>query len=195
MYPDDLLNLVDRDLGLMAAKLKARGGLAQDAPIQVSGIFHVKHFDVDGTLLDEFDVHNAPVTVGLNYLLDGGFRNQSIITTWYCGLIDNAAFTAVAAADTMSSHTGWAELQAYSQGNRVTWSPATASAGVIQNSSAMTFTINADNSVRGIFITSDNTKGGTSGTLWSTAVEASGRAVTNGQTFQVVYQLTLTPVS
>ena len=48
---------------------------------------------VGGSLLDRWRFHNDIATVGANSLLDVYFRNQSQITAWYAGLIDNASFS------------------------------------------------------------------------------------------------------
>lgn len=138
---------------------------------------------------------NGAVTVGLNSVLDVSFRNQTQITAWYMGLIDNSGFSALSAADTMSSHAGWTELTTYTNATRPAWSPGAASGGSITISSAISFTTNADSDIRGIFISSVNTKPSTTGTLWATAIEASGRSISNGSTYQVFYTVTLTPVS
>ncbi|HUR53503.1 MAG TPA: hypothetical protein VMZ71_05210, partial [Gemmataceae bacterium] len=81
-------------------------------------------------------------------------------------------------------------------GVRQTWTPAAASGGVVVNSTVVTFTNGgATGSIQGMFLASNSTKGGTTGTLYSTAVEASPRSLAAGATFQVYYQVTLTPVS
>lgn len=140
-------------------------------------------------------INNGATTSGLNYLLNTGFRNQSQITTWYAGVIAAAGFSGVSVNDTMGSHTGWAEFVGYSESVRQTWSPGTAAAGVVVNSAAMAFTVNANSNAQGIFIASVSTKSDGTGTLWSTAVEASPFSLTSGVVFNAIYQITLTPVS
>lgn len=176
--------------------------------VACSGVFGCKLYDpvfarrgdrrrvVGRRLADEWAVRNAAVTVGLNYLLDAGFRNQTVITAWYIGLIDNSGFTALSSSDTMSSHAGWSEFTGFSNVTRPAWTIANAAAsGSLASSSATSFTINANGTVRGMFLTSDSTISGTTGTLWATATESSGRAVTNGQSLEVFYTNTFTPVS
>lgn len=166
-----------------------------NAKFEVAGMFFCRLLDPDGSVVDEWRVPNGAVTVGLNYLLDAGFRAQSQLGSWYIGLINDSSFTGLSASDTMSSHSGWVEATGYSNATREQWSPGAASGGVLINASAISFTINATFNVKGMFLTSNSTKSGTTGTLWATAVETSARSVTSGQTFQVYYQLTLTPVS
>lgn len=176
--------------------------------VAVSGVFQCRLLDpvfarrgsrrrvVGHTLRDEWAYHNAATTAGLNYLLDAAFRAQTAVTTWYIGLIDNAGFTALAAADTMSSHAGWAEFTSYSETTRQAWTIANAAAsGSLTSSATTTFTISADGTLRGLFLASSGTKSGTTGTLWATATEANTRDVTNGQSLEVLYTNTFTPVS
>lgn len=74
-------------------------------------------------------------------------------------------------ANTAASHAGWTELTAYSEANRQALTLGTAAAGQIDNTAAKaTFTCNANGTVAGaLFIISNNTKGGTTGTLFSVA--------------------------
>jgi hypothetical protein len=111
--------------------------------------------------------------------------------TWYVGLVDNASFTAYAAADTLASHGGWFEGVPYSNANRVTWTGGAVSAGSVDNSgSVASFNINATLTVRGAFLASNNTKSGTTGRLYGEADFASARSVLSGDTLNVTVTLT-----
>lgn len=144
----------------------------------------------DGVKIADIEVLNGIVDVGVNSLLDVGFRNQIQIATWYMGLVDNSGFTAFADADTMGSHTGWNEFTTYSEAARVTWSPDAATSRSISNSTTSAdFSINGSGTVKGIFITSDSTKSGTTGTLWATAAFASTVSVVNGDVLKVTYTI------
>ncbi len=170
---------------------------AREVGTELRGEFRCRILDpVTGEVVDDFKVANAPVTVGLNSLLNVGFRATTQITAWYVGLINGSGFSAVSASDTMASHAGWTEYTAYSEPVRQTWSPGAASGGVLVNSSVMTFTNGgATGSIQGMFLASSSTKGEAVSTLYSTAVESSPRSLAAGATFQVYYQVTLTPVS
>jgi hypothetical protein len=86
----------------------------------------------------------------------------------------------------MGSHAGWAESVAYSNANRPTFTPGTVAAGSVDNSAAKAaFTINATAVIKGGFLTTNNTKGGTTGTLYGVASFAATRAVENGDTLNV----------
>lgn len=151
---------------------------------------YVEHWR-GGKLLSREQVYNAVTTEGKNQLLDIMFRAQTQLTAWYFGLIDNAGFSALAAADTMASHAGWTEFTDYSQSNRVQWSPGAASAGVVTNGTAATIDITGSGTLYGGFITSNNTKNGTSGKLWATAGFNTTKPVANGDTIKLTYSVTV----
>jgi len=144
------------------------------------GRFKVQHLDKDGNLKGEYEFPNGITNVGKNKILDVMFNGTTPLTTWYIGLIDNAGFSALAAADTMASHTGWAESTAYTESTRVAWGQGSAASQSITNATPAQFDINATGTMYGIFLTSDNTKGGTSGTLWTSGAFSSTVSVSNG---------------
>ncbi len=135
--------------------------------------------------------HNAIVNVGKNYILDVMFNTQTQIaqSSWCIGIIDNASFTALAAADTMASHTGWIENTAYSESTRVAWGQASSSGQTVTNASAATFDITSTGTLQGVFLTSNNTKGGTTGTLWTEALFTSPIPVSNGDQIKISYSV------
>lgn len=138
---------------------------------------------------EQIVINNTATVVGINSILGVQFHGDTQITTWYGGLVDNAAFSAFSTADTMGSHAGWAESVAYSDATRITWGAGAASAGSITNASAMTFNINTTATIKGLFITSVSTKSGTTGTLWATAAFGSTVSVSNGDQLRVTYTL------
>lgn len=148
----------------------------------------VEHFR-KGKLLSREVTHNGITTVGKNSLFDVAFRAQTQLTAWYFGLIDNASYSALAAGDTMSSHAGWIEVTAYDESTRPQWSPDAASGGAITNSTAVTFNINATKTLKGMFVVSNSTKGGTSGVLWATALFNSDKSVVDDDQIKLTYQL------
>lgn len=161
------------------------------------GEFRCRIVSLDGVVTDDwFLVFNAATTVGHNSLLNVGFRASTQITAWFVGLINGSGYSAVAAGDTMASHAGWTEYTAYTETTRQAWSPGAASGGVVVNASAIVFTNGGSTgSIQGMFLASSSTKSEAVSTLYSTAVEASPRSLAAGATFQVYYQVTLTPVS
>ena len=163
--------------------------------VRAGGVFVVECFDKDGNLKWSVEEDNLVVNVGLQYMAGTALTSTAQITTWYLGLITGPGVT-TSASDTMSSH-GWTEFTGYSNSTRVTCSfgsATTANPSVITNSgSPAAFSINATGTVGGAFLTSNNTKGGTTGTLYSAADFSSpgDRSVVSGDTLSVTYTLSL----
>lgn len=149
----------------------------------------VEHFNSAGEKIGEYQTTNGIVDVGINHLLDVTFRAQTQISSWYMGLVDNSGFTAFANADTSASHAGWNEFTTYSEATRVQWSPGAAASRAISNSTSVDFNITGSGTVKGIFIISNSTKSGTTGTLWATAAFASNVTVSNGDVLKVTYTI------
>jgi hypothetical protein len=142
----------------------------------------------NGVLIDEELTHNGITIGGKNSLFNVYFGAATQLTAWYFGLIDNSATTINDTTDTMASH-AWAENTAYTEATRQQWSPGSASAGSITNGTAATFTINATGTLFGMFLCSNSTKSGTSGTLWSTAAFSTTKSVASGDTVKLTYTL------
>ncbi len=152
------------------------------------GVFHVEHIR-KGKVINKYDMHNDVTNGGLDAILDIMFHNDTQISTWYIGLVDNDSFSAFADADTMSSHSGWIENEDYDEANRQEWTEGAASSQSITNSTAVTFTMDSTQTIHGVFITSNNTKGGTAGTLWSTGAFASNVSVNDDDELKITYTL------
>jgi hypothetical protein len=133
-------------------------------------------FDKDGNFKWREEFENLVVTTGRNALLNGTFDAPAGSVAWFVGL---KAAGSVVAGDTMASHAGWAELVAYSQADRPTWTKnGTASGGAMSNSaSRASFTASGSMTVAGAFLASDNTKGGTTGTLYGAGDFSAPRAM------------------
>jgi hypothetical protein len=165
--------------------------------VKAGGVFTVQCFDKEGNLKWTEEKHNLVVNVGLQDMNTKYFAGSSYTAAWYIGLYGAAASNNPAASDTMSSHIGWTEVTAYSQATRpaCTFGTATtADPSVITNSaSPATFSINGTTTVGGAFLTSDNTKSGTTGTLFSASdFQSPGdRSVVSGDTLTVTYTFSL----
>lgn len=173
------------------AGLDAKASIELPA-VNVRSHYAVKCFDKDGNLKWEEKGSNIVTTAGKNDILTKYFKGSSYTATWYVGLVDNASFSAYAAGDVIGSHAGWLESTAYSNANRPPLTLGTASGGSIDNTgSVAVFNINATATIRGAFIVTDNTKGGTStGTIYGEADFSSSRSVINGDTLNVTVTLT-----
>lgn len=186
-------------------KLKAQdqvsGGLVANTGAtegaRATGKYVVECHDKDGNLKWVAETPNLVVNVGLQYMAGSALTATSQITTWYLGLYGAASSNNPAAGDTMSSHIGWTEVTAYSESTRptATFAAATlANPSVVTNTaSKATFTMNGTTVVGGAFLTSNNTKGGTTGTLFSAAdFQAPGdRSVVSGDILSVTYTFSL----
>lgn len=153
--------------------------------------YRIEAFDPTGKpkWVDEW--WNLVVTAGLNDSLTQQFKASAYTAAWYVGL--SAGSPTFAAGDTMSSHGGWTEVTAYSEGTRPALTLGTVAAGSVDNSaSKATFTINANGTViGGAFLVTNSTKGGTSGTLYGGgAFSAGNKTLDSGDTLAVTVTLT-----
>ena len=165
--------------------------------VKGGGVFTVTCYDKDGNFKWEAKSPNLVVNVGLKDMNDKYFSGSGYTAAWYIGLYGAAASNNPAASDTMSSHAGWTEVTDYTQSTRPAASfgaATTADPSVINNSgSPAQFSINNTVTVGGAFLTSDDTKGGTSGILFSASdFQSPGdRAVVSGDTINVTYEFSL----
>lgn len=152
--------------------------------------YTIECIDKDGNLKWRETFFNLVTTLGLNALLDNSFNAAAGSVAWYVGLKGTGS---MAAGDTMGSHAGWSEITPYSDANRPAWTKnAAASAGAMSNSSSKaSFTINATATVYGAFLTSNNTKGGTTGTLFGGGDFSASRGVAAGDTLNVQVDLSV----
>jgi hypothetical protein len=178
-----------------ASGLIANTGSGDQA--KATGRYLVECFDKEGNLKWTVESQNLVVNVGLQYMAGVALTSTAQITTWYLGIYGAASSNNPAAGDTMSSHLGWTEVTAYSESTRptATFAAATnANPSVVTNTaSKAVFTINGSTTVGGAFLTSNNTKGGTTGTLFSAAdFSAPGdRSVVSGDILNVTYTFSL----
>jgi hypothetical protein len=140
-------------------------------------------------MLQRGSFKNGIITLSINDLLNTYFRNGTPNAAWYIGLIDSTGFTELDAADAMNSHAGWTELTDYSESTRPAWGAGAAASGVITNAAAVAFTASSDITVQGLFVTSNSTKSGTTGTLWNTGSFASTKDISTGQQLKAFYEL------
>jgi hypothetical protein len=166
--------------------------------VGAKGRFEMVCHDKDGNEKWRAVRDNLVVNVGVQDMNTKYFTGSAYTAAFYLGLYGAGASNNPAAGDTMSSHAGWTEVTAYSQATRVacTFGTATtANPSVISNSaSPATFSINGGATVGGAFLTTNNTKSGTTGTLFSAAdFQSPGdRAVIAGDTITLTYTFSLT---
>jgi hypothetical protein len=173
----------------VGASLVAGGNLRQGAG--ASGVYTVVCIGADGVEKWRDEFPNLVVNSGLQLMNDTFFDGTTYTAAWYLGLITGpAASTTFNAADTMLSHGGWTEDTAYSNATRpqVVFGSATLADPSVIATTATSFSINGTTTVAGAFLTTDNTKGGTSGILYSAGNFTGGnRSVASGDTLNVTY--------
>ena len=161
------------------------------------GVYTMQCFDKDGNLKWEAECPNLVVNVGLQDMNNKYFLGSAYTATWYIGLYGSGATNSPAAGDTMASHAGWTEVVPYSQATRPACTfgtPTTANPSVATNSaSPAVYSINATSTVGGAFLVSDNTKSGSTGTLYSASdfTSPGDRSVVSGDTLNVTYTFSL----
>lgn len=183
----DTLNFTDQHYSSMGA------AAIVGETVKVRGDYSLICTNEHGEVLWREDVENTVVTVGQNQLLTNGLS-----TTAYMLLISSVGFTAISAADTMASHTGWNEADstnapAYS-GNRPTATFGTPAGGSV-SITPVSFVFTNSGTVEGIAMTfgtgASATPGTTTGVLLSAATLGTPQPVISGNTVTASYTLTL----
>lgn len=170
---------------------------APSEQVRAHGSFKIECRDAKGNIKWTAEKHNLVVNVGLKDMNDKYFTGSAYTATWYLGLYGAGASSTPAAGDTAASHAGWTENTTYSNATRpaATFAAATtADPSVITNSaSPAVFNINGTTTVGGAFLISNNTKGGTTGILFSAADFAApgDRSVISGDTVTATYTFSL----
>ncbi|CAB5151350.1 hypothetical protein UFOVP148_37 [uncultured Caudovirales phage] len=183
----------------VGAALAIGAGMGESC--QAEGVYTFKCFEYEGgPLLWEDKIDNVVCTVGKNLMLQTALTGSAYTVTGpYMGLISSVSFTAVNAADTMTSHSGWLEAgstNAPTFAARLAPSFGTASAGAISLTTPTSFTMTGNGTLQGAFITygpgAVATLMNTSGTLLSAGVFTAGaQPVNSGNVVQVSYSLSL----
>lgn len=170
-----------------------------ETKISPKGVYSVKYIDPSDRSKDWEELfENLVTTVGKNYILGTGHLTGA--SPVFVGLISSVGYTsAPVAGDTMASHSTWAEAgganaPTFAARLAPTW--AAVSAGAVAFSSAVSFTLTSDGTVKGAFLVlgsgASATIANTGGTLFSAGLFSADKPVSNGGTLQVSYSLTLT---
>jgi hypothetical protein len=171
---------------LAVANLVRARGLADS--LKCRNPVNLEHWRA-GKLIGMYATLNDITNEGKNTIFDVMFNNATQIAnnSWFIGLISLASYSALAATDVMSSHAGWTEFTTYSQSTRVAWGSGASSGQSTTNASPAQFDITGSGTVKGVFITSNSTKSGTTGKLWATALFGADVPVTNGDQLKITY--------
>lgn len=173
-----------------------RGGAAEIGGPRMRTQFRVECYHA-GALKWVEEFNNTVVNAGLDDILDKYFKGSAYTASFFVGLFTFAASPGViAAGDTMSSHAGWTETagspEVYDEATRPALTLGTVSSQSVDNSaSKASYTILQTDTIDGAFVTTDSTKGGTSGTLYGVGAFTGGpKTVGNGDTLNVTVTLT-----
>lgn len=182
LHKDAIAQLHNGVLGLAHWK---RAVAADPSLLALDGLFS------GGSQMWHDQNYNKCVDVGLTLMLETFFNGSTYTALHYVGLTSGTPTTAI--TDTMSSHAGWTEVVAYSEATRVTYNPDAAASKSIDNSTTKAdFSINGTTTVGGAFLTTDNTKSGTAGTLISVEAFTGGdKSLGSGDTLSVQITYTL----
>ncbi len=129
---------------------------------------------------------NLVTTEGLQHILDILFvSGTSQIDPWYVRLTDSTP--TVAAADTLSSHGGWAEILGYTEASGPVFNDVRVAQSVANSATAASYAISTTTAtIGGAFLASVST--GTGGTLLCAVAFTGGDKVgNNGDTLEVTY--------
>lgn len=165
--------------------------------MEVKGTFYLKHVR-NGATINEYKIPNNSTQEGLTKIFDTYFRGiGDPPEKFYLGLISDTNFEDTQFTDTMSSHPKWEEFVNYS-GNRKEWVHGdrvngTVDTRISNNDDRAIFVISGsdDTTIRGLFLTTDPTKGGTSGLLQTTFDSGvfSSVSVIPGDQLELIYIL------
>lgn len=141
----------------------------------------------NGEVIEEFTEYNLVTNEGLNSILNVYFMGSTQLTSWFMGCFEGN-YTPVATLTAANIASASTECTAYTSSTRPTFTPATATAQSITNAaSRASFVFNATKTIYGAFVISNNTKAGTTGTLFSAARFSTARPVESGDELLLTY--------
>lgn len=151
-------------------------------------IYHVECVGADGQVKWVEDYENLVTTAGRTDIIDKYFKGASYNAAWFLGLKGTGTPTA---ADTMASHASWTEVTAYSNATlpQITFGTTTAGSNT---ATTVSYSINGTATVAGAFVTTNSTKGATTGVLYSVGDFAAPRSVVSGDTLNVTLTVSAT---
>lgn len=175
--------------------------------VGVEGYYHVVCKDANGQVKWEDSFPNLVNAIGKELMLDTLLSGTAYTTVGpFLGLISGASPT-FAAANTMTSHSGWTEFVDYTVGGSAVRGTAVFGAAsstgttptnvTTKTASSITYTITgAGGTVGGCFLVTGSgasaTLSNTGGTLYSAGAFAVAKVTTAGDTVSVTYSTTAT---
>ena len=143
----------------------------------------------------------------LNMIFNGGTTQGMASLDWWLAVVDSSGFSAFDVTDTLVTHAGWTEFTDYTPAlpslysgdeptSRGYWWRNGASSGEVlgaDGTGSVTFTFSNGTTkvIQGIFVTTDQTRDGTTGIIWATASFVSPVTVNSGDTMNLHYNVSL----
>ena len=160
------------------------------------GIFHFKHLDAQGNVIDEWESHNNLADEGEQFFLDVFLRAATAPTQFYIGLADSTSTCSIVDTDTLTlASAGEPSTNGYArqlvERSATGWPTLALDAGDYQATSS-TETFSASGGSWGpvycafLGTTVDNT-----GKLIAYAALSTGRTLADGETLQITYRVKL----
>lgn len=183
----------ERAKALTASGAGVGRGAVMGETAEAHGHYLIQCIDCNGNLKFVDTIENLVTTQGKNDALDKYLSGSSYTAAHYIGLISATGYDAgVKTSDTAASHSGWTEDTHYTQNARPSAAFAAAANGSKSLSSPLVFSINASTTIKGCFLITNPTKGGTTGVLYSAGLFTGGdKVVSDGDTLSVSYTASL----
>ena len=151
----------------------------------------VEVIDKNGVVQDAEVIKNLMPVEGITHVLNTILKGGAAVATWYVGLYEgNYTPTTPDIAATFPALA--TESTAYDAATRVAFVPGAIAAGNVDNSASKAeFTMTADKTIYGGFISSASAKGSTSGVLLSAVRFGSPKSIEAGGVLRVTAGFTL----
>ena len=137
--------------------------------------------DANGNLKWSETIRNIVTTAGKTDIVDKYLKGSAYTAAWFMGL--KGTGTPVA-GDTLASHAAWTEVTAYASATLPAITFGTTVAGS-NTATAVAFSMNASYTVAGMFMSTNNAKGATTGVLYNAADFGTPRSGASGDTLNV----------
>lgn len=161
----------------------------KESNLKFKGVYTVTHIR-NGEIIDQTTEENVVTSEGRNHLLQSYFTGGTAGTKYVGLFTGNITPTE---NDVMATFlTNAVEFTGYTEANREQFVGTVTGSGVSNTTNKAEFTINATGTIRGVFISTNNIKAGTSGILFSAKRFDTDRAVNSGDVLQIEWNLTTT---
>lgn len=150
-------------------------------------IYTIEHIAVDGSIKSIEKVHNLMPTPAVDYLLDTAFMGASAYSTWYLSLyINNRTPLAADTMTTFMADCGEDTVYTAIGGARPTIAFPPVASGVLTTTvSPNEFAFTSAATIRGAFVTTGVTRGGTTGLLCSAVLFPTAKVLAAGESLRV----------